>query len=607
MNSIEKLMSIFENIKNELEKNRIIINMEIDYNEIERFINDFNDNVFALLSVSKFKNIMKLSTDDEKELLGLIKILNAFKDNDALLLTENIENEIRNKNSVVGILVKLKSSLKEYKDYLEANKKYEHEIIKLDSIVKSLNNKSNIDYIENIDEIYEYLYSKNNMDLKEKFEIYKLIGEYNITVGKKKIDMFTKTDNLEKEIKIDKIEEKVEVNKKTVSNIDSLKTLFSSYNYDIEKMNKQMVEILLKTSVENVSDVLEVFNKIGLRFNESLKSSEKYLMIIARSDKEVLNSIENICNENNLEILDLLKKCPTVAMKKGSSSKTSNSSKNKQAYFPYYLGSYEDFIANIETIKELGYEIKKAMKECITIFAYPHKSLIENIKALEIYGISVKDSKGTFKLSGLKNKDVLFTIDQFIELDELPYVTYNTSRFSLMSNDTIFYRLYKIKKYNLENPFNQIEYKRYKENGYEFVGMITQDKLGNRIVDRMSDKQKATDTIIPVVFDEETTQRLKTLIEEKKTYFSKKSKNNDLVKYLDLRFKSPQSEITYVIGGKIFSRIKVMRLLSILENENLDKNDLMIFCITYNSIISEDEFERVKNAICGLERGKKNE
>ena len=50
-----------------------------------------------------------------------------------------------------------------------------------------------------------------------------------------------------------------------------------------------------------------------------------------------------------------------------------------------------------------------------------------------------------------------------------------------------------------------------------------------------------------------------------------------------------------------------MRLLSILENEKLDKYDLMVFCLTYNSIISSEEYEKVCSTIYGLERGMHNE
>ena len=456
------------------------------------------------------------------------------------------------------------------------------------------------------------MYNKNDIDLKIKFEIYRLIGEYNIIVGKNKLDMLTNTNNNDKS-SVDIKEETLNPTFENTSHIEELKNLFNKYNYDINKINKELLNKLINTNISNIEEVLKFFESINLRFNESLKSSEKYLLMLCRSDIDSLNKVKEICDENGIDIKVFLKKCPTATMKKNKdvTNKTSNKENTNKTVEnnqqPSFSGAFEDFINNIETLKELGYNISKAMSECISIFTYPNESLKENIKALELYGISVKESNGTFKLSGLKNKDVLFTIDQFIELEELPYVTYNTSRFALSSDDAIFYRLYKIKKHNKENPLNQIEYKRYKEKGYDFLSIITQDKEGNSIVDRFSNKEEATGTIKPKVFDEETTTRLKNLIDNKRTYFNKNTSNIEIIKYLDLRYKSPNNDSVYIVSGKVFSRIKVMRLLSILENEKLDKYDLMVFCLTYNSIISSEEYEKVCSTIYGLERGMHNE
>ena len=71
---------------------------------------------------------------------------------------------------------------------------------------------------------------------------------------------------------------------------------------------------------------------------------------------------------------------------------------------------------------------------------------------------------------------------------------------------------------------------------------------------------------------------------------------SDLFKKLDKNFLS-QDQMAYQIGNSRFSKLKLARLLSAFDKID---NNIVLYCLTYNSIISQEEFDLVKNNIMSL-------
>ena len=95
MNNIEKLITLFEKIKSSIKNVEITINKEIDYDKINNFVNNYDSNISSLLDLKSFISDLNLSESEEKELDGILKIIEAFNSTNALSISSEMEMDIR--------------------------------------------------------------------------------------------------------------------------------------------------------------------------------------------------------------------------------------------------------------------------------------------------------------------------------------------------------------------------------------------------------------------------------------------------------------------------------------------------------------------------------
>lgn len=76
---------------------------------------------------------------------------------------------------------------------------------------------------------------------------------------------------------------------------------------------------------------------------------------------------------------------------------------------------------------------------------------------------------------------------------------------------------------------------------------------------------------------------------------------DDVIQKLDNTYKL--NDLRYEINGLLFSRIKTIRLYNYLLKKNMEVKNALIFALTYNSVIKNDEYNKIVDLITKLLEG----
>lgn len=126
-------------------------------------------------------------------------------------------------------------------------------------------------------------------------------------------------------------------------------------------------------------------------------------------------------------------------------------------------------------------------------------------------------------------------------------------------------------------------------------------------------KQEKTGTIdIINKNQEEFTEAINSWNNSDETYHSFNSSLNELAEKMDQEFPWLKAlrvgYFAYNFNGKYISRYKVARIYNILKESNLhEKEDALLFAITYNGIMNEKQFEEIKRIVAEMQNSKQDE
>ncbi|MBQ4263159.1 MAG: hypothetical protein IJB83_02805 [Bacilli bacterium] len=447
---------------------------------------------------------------------------------------------------------------------------------KIEEVITYLENLKENEYLE-IEKIKMILINDLKFDCRVKSDIFLLMPKYNIFVSKNIENMYDK-EMLEIDI---------------ISN-EELIDIFKEYGYNFLLVSEKMREYAkIYGDLDNIRYMFEFFKDNNVKFSEN---DEKYLYILFKSDEVCINNLKSICDDYGFELNSLLNRTPSVFWDSIKRDKV-----NRKPGPPRpggdevsLSGSNGDFKKNVELIKSLGYPVKESYDKCSSVFVCSYRKLKGNVDDLIRYGIDPNNFSKIIKLTGLTSSNILNTIDRFIELGELDYLFDNTSRLALDCNHVIFHRLYKVKKHNMENPTNPIDYKNISKTGsISYKSFITSYhdttlKINN------DNKNLVNNFVEPcVLFDEDKEKVIRALDEGKND--DKDPLEMSDIKFLEENYKV--NDLVYSVCGFTFSRLKVLRLYSSLENVDIDLDDLLFYCLTYNSMLTKEDVEVIKNEI----------
>lgn len=558
---------------------------ELIIQELLKLQNNKNDEIIkqqcleyknALINIKK--DIFKLP-DYTKLLYGnqiafepgyikLIATLTILKNNEFITPTEDQINNLKNNT----LFIKCVNEIENKYQLLQSKINNKNEI---EEIIEEIKNNESI--------INNYLLKRIIETLKNNNVNEKIIQNIELIILKYNILEYEKTK--ETIIKIDENE---------------LIELFQKYGYDYKKIPDEFKEKLLKRdNIQIIEDILITFKNNNIYFNETNKS---LLYILIKSNKEIIEKTINQIKKYTSNINELIQKIPSAFIESNKNNKnninTNEIEKNNQK--TEINGSSEDFYKNMILIEQLGYDIKETLYSTPSIFIKSNKKIKSNATALMQYGFPQNLARLNLKLSALKSTNILNTLDQFIELEELNYILANTSRLILEQDSYIFYRLYYAKKYN-ENEKNTKKYIIHKEFKKKIVynGIITKptDKTLNI---NENNKLIRTNTIKPNIFGNIIDKELDEYINKENipTYKT----NDNLIQQLDEKYLENRNN--YIFNKKRISRAKTIRIYSIISEKYIsyDKKDLLLYALTYNSILDASEFNYIKQCVTTLKK-----
>ena len=530
------------------------VDTKFSLEEYQNAKNSMEKDVFELPNYEQLFYDSEISNQDINELCNTLK---ALKNNKYIQITNEQKEEIK-KSEIYNSLINLINN----------------------NIEKLTQGKDINDLVGQI--------GKQNFTLENSIidKIYEVIRKYNIS-KEKTIIIFK---NLMMHINnLSYVQNKtIEVKPKLTE--EQLTELFNKYGYDFNKVPKEFqLKLLSKGNLDTIEEMFNCMPNYGIKFSEKNKAT---LYLILKSSNNALEKMRELSQKYGFSFHDTLKKIPASFVHKSKNTDIKKNINYQSEDEKELIGAFEDFCENIEIIDNLGYNIPIAMKKAISVFTKSSSKIKRNIELLREYNFFDGNNLAStgFVLSGLKSSNLQEMIDIFIELDELKYVRDNSSRLVLDTDSYIIRRLYFAKKNGINN------YKRQKGDKTILTGIISDE------ADKSMDIYIDLNSIKHNVFDELTDREIADYLDRKL-----RETNDDVDTYQEISILDnnyTRDDYTYDFNGTIISNKKVKKIYPLLLKEypELDRKKLLLYAITYNSMMSSEEFENISNIIIAKEK-----
>lgn len=553
-NHLDEVIKLLNEVLNNIPKPQSSHNI-MTYQSARKSMGEyaFNLTQYAHLFTTTKVNKIKLSE--------LCTLLNTLKNNRYFKIQPEQEQRIREHEDYQELLQALDKKI----DELTPGKDINSLIQQLENIGESIIDDSTVDRLYEIIDKYEIPKAKTITIFKE------LMKHINMVSQKRIVNTPHVLPNLTEE---------------------QLAELFNKYGYDFGKVPSDFQKrILLNGNLNNIEELFQCMPSYGIKFIETNKNS---LYLLMKSSKEILEKIKELSQKYGFSFTNTLKNMPAAFMHRVSIQEvkridTRDNYDDDRGIF----GVFEDFCSNIELVEQLGYNISEAMKKTPSLFIQSNKRIRTNVEILKEYGIIKNNNLALagFTLSGLKSTNLQEIIDLFIELGELQYVKDNASRLRLPKDSYIFKRLYFGKRNGISNLTKVWGQK------VVLTGIVSDEN--NKTLDRYIDEE----SIKHVVFDEQLDGEIEDLLEQNLRKLDYKSDNSAFEQIEELENEYKKNDNIYSFNGTIISIRKVRKIYPILlaEYPQLDRKKLLLFAVTYNSMMSHEEFENIKKLIVAKE------
>lgn len=572
---INKLIAYFEQIYLMYEKDK---EAEANVNDLKSIIKSGKDFNFLLENIESLP-LIDLNDEEKKQIIET----KTFMDNASnfgISLTEEQINQIKNKTEFLQIKEKINFAIKKWHEISEYDLATFNSRNSCKEIIENLK-KLEEGEIFDFNKIYYFLKSKNTskVSFATKCEIHKLIFEY-------LNESITRTLNADNEINILQTLSKYSITKEEAIE------LFEEYNYDYSKVASELQDkILLYGNIDEMRNCFKFFQENKIDFSEK---NDKLVNILYRTKEETIKKIIEFSETNKLPINEIINSTPSIFINMSKKHIMSSEPTLGGDSTPTLSGSYEDFEKNYQLLLDLNIDASKAYHDCSSFFTASNSTIMRNIECLKEYGIDLRkiDAKN-IKLTALLSTSMLFTIDQFIELGEKEYCINYPSRLRFPPDSYLFYRIYFAKKNNIP-IYSKLNYK----DGYclsSEIGVLKNDTLDINEKNKYQRTNTKKHVITIPSFDNYLNDFI---LNQKSIPILPSTYENPLIKSLDANYK--QDDYSYIIGNKIISRHKVIRLFALLEDKFSDEEQLLLYIVTYNSILDDEEFENIRQAINDL-------
>ena len=406
--------------------------------------------------------------------------------------------------------------------------------------------------------------------------------------------------------------------------MEDLKEIFDKYDYNVDdlliekkkKNNDIYLNFLLRYGDKaRIDTILKTFKEYGIEakdfeFYKTKKNGTKeqsegniktFTNILLRSSKEVIDNVIAVANRTGIDDIMSLKTAFITSKaytRRNGESIDQLSSQDKA----YAYGAYSDFLKNVEFFKEEGFDLSKI--SCPSVLTSSNNIVRSNYKTLKYYDLDIKNSSGKDTLSSLESNNVCESSEMFVELhrDGIKYLNKNLSRIKLEPYNLVFYNAYYMVK-NGYTPFKNIE----STGNMQLRGEVVNISRGGTFGITNDNKDEILNRYVP---DSSVKEKYDKYVElEMKKVFKSMRDNNGLLYKNEVTYdkfitsldeKYGNKDIyAYIIDGIRISKVKVLRLYSILKDKITPENqkEIINYILTYNSIIDKDEMYKIDKVV----------
>lgn len=420
----------------------------------------------------------------------------------------------------------------------------------------------------------------------------------------KEVDIDTKNNYLLQVMKYNQEVEKVGVKEKKDYTIDDYVRVFNNYKYDFYRLDKKYQDLLFTYGdIDNISEIFDCLEKYNYPLLELPKNSFLLTILLVNCTKDIFSIISEFSISRGLVSRDVISIFPCLVSNMELEDENSiNILDNNHVII---AGRSDDYLKNVLFLEELGFNIKDVYQKSRELLIINNEMLVNNYLAFNDYKLD--NSFNSLMISCLLNNSFREILDQFIEScrEGYNYIKNNLKYIGNITSydDIIFFNIYAsymmeneygvpllsegpfIRK-NSKNPVLRGEITRFAGSGYE--------KIPYREIEDDNKWDKTMTIDLPIKNKEKFISTIKKSLEDK-LILRNRELDDELLHLEEYVF---DNDISYRIGEVIISKNKVIRIWNILKYYGVEKEeDSLLFAVTYNSIMNEETFRKVKECL----------
>ena len=595
--------SLVQLLRENIAKNKVLIHKYYLYQDfsldekidLERllFASVFNISIIPYSNLEKIVDGFSITLEEKKtmknQLRTIVTILKLNSINGTNMVLDEGQMEVLN-----IFLRKLHEYISERRDFMlknnidiekltEINDKYK-------ALATTLSNPKNTNFISDMDSLIT-LFDEVSLPEEERQKIIVSLIKYNRNIfnsknktGKKKVN-----SNL------------LDTNK--------VKEIFKKYGYDFSKLSGDIQDKILEFGkLGKIKEVLCTLSKLGLEKLDEEKNGYQLMSLVLASDKETIGNTVKFALKKRI-LNNLLVVMPSAFI--SSENNSFNNIGNKKFkimdsafinnYKPYIVGCDLEFRNNALLLEKYGLSVKYVLDKCPLLLMISNEKLSNNLELFLEYGFSFNGKKKRLvnsALMALTADNFSEIVDQFIEIHPfgVKYLRDNLSSIKTVkrADDILFYNIYYSRLF--EN--DDVAFRRVISNNTEYLcicGNINDRFRKSYYGINDSNKREITNTIIPI-FNAKN-RYLEVLEKDYDRVIDVSIFDNEYIQKINV-FSDEVEPLIYNFGGIRISKIKVLRVFNILiKNGILASLDSLLFAITYNTIISAENYKRLSKMI----------
>lgn len=595
--------SLVQLLRENIAKNKVLIHKYYLYQDfsldekidLERllFASVFNISIIPYSDLEKIVDGFSITLEEKKtmknQLRTIVTILKLNSINGTNMVLDEGQMEVLN-----IFLRKLHEYISERRDFMlknnidiekltEINDKYK-------ALATTLSNPKNTNFISDMDSLIT-LFDEVSLPEEERQKIIVSLIKYNRNIfnsknktGKKKVN-----SNL------------LDTNK--------VKEIFKKYGYDFSKLSGDIQDKILEFGkLGKIKEVLCTLSKLGLEKLDEEENGYQLMSLVLASDKETIGNTVKFALKKRI-LNNLLVVMPSAFI--SSENNSFNNIGNKKFkimdsafinnYKPYIVGCDLEFRNNALLLEKYGLSVKYVLDKCPLLLMISSEKLSNNLELFLEYGFSFNGKKKRLvnsALMALTADNFSEIVDQFIEIHPfgVRYLRDNLSSIKTVkrADDILFYNIYYSRLF--EN--DDVAFRRVISNNTEYLcicGNINDRFRKSYYGINDSNKREITNTIIPI-FNAKN-RYLEVLEKDYDRVIDVSIFDNEYIQKINV-FSDEVEPLIYNFGGIRISKIKVLRIFNILiKNGILASLDSLLFAITYNTIISAENYERLSKMI----------